>query len=67
LKISDSKDVPLSRVYVKAFSRLKNGSIKFYKDGYTDLRGKFDYLSLNSEEAKNIDKIALFIMSDDLG
>lgn len=39
----------------------------FYKDGYTDLRGRLDYASLNPESLGNIDKFAIFIMSDDLG
>ena len=26
----------------------KNGTVRFFKDGYTDLRGRFDYASLNS-------------------
>lgn len=39
---------PVSKAYVKVYARLKDGQIRFYKDGYTDLRGKFDYASLNS-------------------
>jgi hypothetical protein len=39
---------PLPRSYVKVYARLKDGQIRFYKDGYTDLRGIFDYASLNS-------------------
>lgn len=38
----------LPAVYVKVYARLDNGQIRFYKDGYTDLRGKFDYASLNT-------------------
>jgi len=38
----------LSAAYVKVYARLDNGKIRFYKDGYTDLRGKFDYASLNT-------------------
>jgi hypothetical protein len=38
----------VSKAYVKVYARLKNGQIRFYKDGYTDLRGKFDYASLNT-------------------
>ncbi len=37
----------ISRAYVKVYARLKNGTIRFFKDGYTDLRGGFDYASLN--------------------
>jgi len=39
---------PVPKAYVKVYARLKNGQIRFYKDGYTDLRGKFDYASLNT-------------------
>ncbi len=41
---------PVSKAYVKVYARLKNGQVRFYKDGYTDLRGRFDYASLNSSE-----------------
>ncbi|HEV7867581.1 MAG TPA: hypothetical protein VGO90_07855, partial [Chthoniobacteraceae bacterium] len=43
-------DKAVSKAYVKVYARLKNGTIRFLKDGYTDLRGKFDYLSLNSRD-----------------
>ena len=39
---------PVPKAYVKVYARLKGGQIRFYKDGYTDLRGKFDYASLNT-------------------
>jgi hypothetical protein len=43
-------DKPVSRSYVKVFARLHGGTVRFFKDGYTDLRGRFDYASLNSSE-----------------
>jgi len=46
---AESKPVP--KAYVKVYARLKNGTIRYFKDGYTDLRGRFDYASLNSSEA----------------
>ena len=54
-------------MYVKTFSKEKGGKVVFYKDGYTDLRGRFDYASLNPESLKNVDRFSLFIMSDELG
>ena len=42
---------PVSKAYVKVYARLNNGTIRFFKDGHTDLRGKFDYASLNSSES----------------
>ena len=43
-----STDKPVSRAYVKVYARLQDGTVRFFKDGYTDLRGRFDYASLNS-------------------
>jgi hypothetical protein len=48
LEARDSQtDKPLGKAYVKVYARLQNGTLRFYKDGYTDLRGRFDYASLN--------------------
>jgi hypothetical protein len=46
----DTENKPVSKAYVKVYARLRNGTVRFYKDGYTDLRGRFDYASLNSSE-----------------
>lgn len=43
-------DKPLPKAYVKVYAKLNNGSVRFFKDGYTDLRGRFDYASLNAPE-----------------
>ncbi len=40
-------DKPVAKAYVKVYARLRNGTVRFFKDGYTDLRGRFDYASLN--------------------
>jgi hypothetical protein len=42
------KSVP--KAYIKVYARLNNGAVRFFKDGYTDLRGRFDYASLNGPE-----------------
>lgn len=52
---------------MKCFAQAKTGKVSFYKDGYTDLRGRFDYATLNSNDISNIEKFAIFIMNDDLG
>ena len=68
LRVTHGKDAaPLAKVYVKAYARMKDGSVQFYKDGYTDLRGRFDYSSLNTNELDFADKFALLILSDDYG
>ena len=58
---------PLAVVYVKAYARMKDGTVRFYKDGYTDLRGRFDYSSLNTNELDFVDKFALLVLSEEHG
>ena len=58
---------PLSKVYVKVYARMKDGSVQFFKDGYSDLRGRFDYTSLNTNEIEHVDKFSMLIMSDEHG
>jgi hypothetical protein len=67
IKVTDNSSKPLNKVYVKVFARMKDNSVKFYKDGYTDLRGKFNYLSLNTDQLKSLSKFSVFIMHDELG
>ena len=55
---------PLAKVYVKVYARKPGGSVAFYKDGYTDLRGRFDYTSLSTNELDSVERFALLILSD---
>jgi len=58
---------PLPKAYVKVYSRMKNGVVEFYKDGYTDLRGRFDYTSLNTDQLAAVDKFAILVVSEAQG
>lgn len=65
VKIHDSvTGRPLPKVYVKCFTREHNGSVKFYKDGYTDIRGSFDYARLNVDKLDSIDKFSILVVGD---
>jgi hypothetical protein len=55
---------PLPKVYVKAYAQMKDGQVRFYKDGYTDLRGRFDYTSLNTNELDFVEKFSLLVLSE---
>lgn len=55
---------PLAKTYVKVYAQMNDGTVKFYKDGYTDLRGKFDYASVSTNELDNVQKFALLVMSE---
>ena len=58
---------PVARVYVKVYARDKAGGISFYRDGYTDLRGRFDYASLSTNDLDNVQKFSLLVLSKDQG
>jgi hypothetical protein len=57
----------LPKVYVKVYAKLADGSVKFHKDGYTDLRGRFDYVSVNTPERQAIEKFSVLVLSEDRG
>jgi hypothetical protein len=57
----------LAGVYVKAYARMAGGSVVFYKDGYTDLRGLFDYASLTTEETGSVERFAILMISETHG
>ncbi|MDF1825154.1 MAG: hypothetical protein P1U68_10960 [Verrucomicrobiales bacterium] len=59
----DRKD-PLSKIYVKVYAKMKNGDVQFFKDGYTDLRGKFDYASLSTNDLDEVESLSLLVMSE---
>jgi len=58
---------PLAKSYIKVFAKLTDGTNAFYKDGYTDLRGKFDFLSLSSDASNFIDCYSILVISDKFG
>jgi len=51
----------VKRAYVKVYSKNRDGSIQFYKDGYTDLRGNFDYASISTNQLEKATKFAILI------
>ena len=60
-------DAEAPNIYVKVYARMHDGRISFFKDGYTDFRGRFDYVSLNTGELSQVDRLAILIMSDTQG
>ena len=61
----DGKSIP--KAYVKVYHRTANGQVKFHKDGYTDLRGRFDYVSQSNNPLDGIQKYSILIMHPELG
>jgi hypothetical protein len=58
---------PLPKTYVKVYARMKGGEVKFYKDGYTDLRGAFEYTSLNTNELDYAERFSILVLSEERG
>lgn len=61
-----SDQQPLPRCYVKVYARI-GGRAKFYKDGATDLRGRFDYTSLSTSDLDNVQRFAILVISPEDG
>jgi len=57
---------PLPKVYVKVYADTAKG-VKFFKDGYTDLRGNFDYASVSSTGIGEVRKFSVLVMSEEQG
>ena len=58
---------PIPKTYVKVYAKMQDGATRFYKDGYTDLRGRFDYASLNTNELEGVSRFSLLVLSEDHG
>ena len=67
IKILSPELKPLPKVYIKTFCETNDNRIMFYKDGFTDLNGKFDYVSLNSDLINNVKKFSILINSNEFG
>ena len=57
----------MPKTYVKVYARGTDGRVRFYKDGYTDLRGRFEYASLSTNDLDNVDRFSVLVLSDTEG
>jgi hypothetical protein len=58
---------PVPAAYVKVYAEIAGDGVRFYKDGYTDLRGRFDYLSLGSDLIDRTNRLALLVLTEEHG
>jgi len=58
---------PIEGSYVKVYSRDQSEIVKFYKDGYTDLRGMFDYASLSTDDLSRSKRLAILVIHPEHG
>lgn len=58
----------ISKAYVKVYCKTPDAPDgRFLKDGYTDLRGRFDYVSVSSDELKFVEGLAILVLSEGAG
>lgn len=68
LRVRDAKGRPLAAAYVKVYARDARGAeVKFHKDGYTDLRGVFDYASVSTDSEFRPAEFAVLVLREDVG
>ena len=67
LKVIDMKLKSVIKAYIKVYVELNNTEMQFYKDGYTDLNGKFNYLALNTDQLKKAKKFYIFVSEEKHG
>ena len=67
LKVIDNDLKPIIKAYVKVYTELNNNEVQFYKDGYTDLNGKFNYLALNTDQLKKANKFYIYVSEEKNG
>ncbi len=67
LRATDAAGKPLAKAYVKVYARLADGRVQFHKDGYTDLRGRFDYATVSAPDRQPVARFAILVLSDDRG
>ena len=58
---------PASGAYVKVYAKHQDGKVRFFKDGYTDLRGEFDYATLSTPDLETAVRLSVLVLSPDFG
>ncbi|MEZ6135956.1 MAG: hypothetical protein R3C53_13725 [Pirellulaceae bacterium] len=67
LQVLGDDRVPVTGAYVKVYAQHADGAVRFYKDGYTDLRGQFDYATLSTSELDTAQKFAILVIDEKRG
>ena len=67
-KDKDTLKKPITGAYCKVYSRDRaTGQHRFFKDGYTDVRGRFAYRALSTDQLQQADALAMFVRTPNDG
>ena len=58
---------PLNKVYVKVFCKNNSNADVFFRDGFTDIRGKFEYTSASGKSLDDVQKFSIFVDHQEYG
>jgi len=58
---------PVAKAYVKVYARMEDGREVFFKDGFTDVRGRFDYASVSTDDAASARRFSILVTSPGAG
>jgi hypothetical protein len=58
---------PVGGAYVKVYAKHQDGRVRFFKDGYTDLRGEFDYATLSTPDLETAVRLSVLVLHPDFG
>jgi len=67
LKVTTQDGKPLAKAYVKVYARHADGRVRFHKDGYTDIRGRFDHASVSGPPLPPVEKFAILVLDEKHG
>lgn len=65
--VKASTGAALPAAYVKVYGRSGSGAGTFFKDGYTDVRGRFDYATLSTDDLDRTTQFAILVLSESDG
>jgi len=58
-----TEGTPVAGAYCKVYSKNTDDTVQFYKDGYTDCRGRFDFINISTSDQKKAVRFALLVTS----
>ena len=68
LRVKGRNGRPVAGAYVKVYAKDASGrEVEFHKDGYTDLRGAFDYASISTDSQFKPAEFAILVIPEGLG
>ncbi|GAM26003.1 hypothetical protein SAMD00019534_091780 [Acytostelium subglobosum LB1] len=58
---------PISKAYIKVYEKSNSGNVQFWKDGYSDIAGYFDYASVSTGNINDVSKLSILVLHNQFG